>query len=98
MDMSETTITTAPLTSLHNTQALLADQDGITVEAVEVGGRFENGFTISFVNIDVAIAAIDRAKVRAVTEYLNNGGNPRNKRSIGAQFASAKKAVLKAAQ
>ena len=97
MDMSETTITTATLTSMHNMQALLADLDGITVEAAEVSGRFENGYTISFVNIDVAVAAIDKAKVRAVTEYLKNGGNPRNKRSIGAQFAAPRKAVLKAA-
>ena len=92
MDMSETTNTTDTLTSMHSTEALLADQDGITVEAVE------NGYTISFVDVDVAVAAIDRAKVQRVAEYLNSGGNPRNKRSIGSQFAAAKKAVVKAAQ
>lgn len=82
------TKTTATLTSMHGTARMLAEQNNITV--TELGS---NAYTISFNDVDAAIAAIDNAKAQAWSAYLNQGGNPRNKRSFSSQFASTKKAV-----
>jgi len=51
-------------------------------------------FTITFDDAFNALWAIDKAKEVAFRNYCKNGGNPRNKRSFGASFASVKKAII----
>lgn len=82
--------TTDKLTSTHGTAKhlegfLQVDIDGDT-------------FTVSFESETEALAAVEAAKAKRVSDYLRAGGNPRNKRSFGSQFASVKKAITKAAQ
>lgn len=83
---------TAPLSSTLGTAGKLVEHSDLEIS---VDG---DTFTVSF---DAAASAIDQvelAKDRAFTAYLRAGGNPRNRRSFGAQFAAVKKAILKAVE
>ena len=82
--------TTDPLTSSHGTNEKLAGFVEVKVDG--------DTFTVSFEDADEALAAVEAAKVEAFRQYLKAGGNPRNSRSFGSQFASVKKAITKAAQ
>lgn len=85
------TNTTATLTSRFGTADILAEQADLTIE------QSDSGYTIGFAAADAAIASIEKAKAKGWSAYLRAGGNPRNKRSYGSQFAAAKKAILAAA-
>ncbi len=54
----------------------------------------EGTFTVSFDDLAEALKALESAKAKAWNEYLRAGGNPANKRAVGAQFASVKKAMV----
>lgn len=82
---------TEPLTSMQGTANLLSQFSDLEI-TVEV-----DTFTVSFEDATAAIDQVDAAKDRSVAAYLRAGGNPRNRRSFGAQFAAVKRAILKAA-
>lgn len=90
--MSNTTTTAQIDTMFANTEALTAQ--GLVIDW-PVPGR--NIFTVTFTDTDEALAAVDAAKAQSWTEYLNAGGNRKNKRSFGSQFAAIKRAITKAA-
>jgi hypothetical protein len=89
MTTTQTPNTTTQIISRFRTvEALTA----INTEAYTVNGSNES-FTITFQDADAALAAIEKAKNTAWMAYLKAGGNPRNKRSHGTQFAAVKRAI-----
>jgi hypothetical protein len=86
--MSNTaTTSTAPINSVFNNELAAYGIDALETDA---------GFVIRFTDADQCIEAINKAKIAAVASYLKGGGNPRNKRAIGTQYAAMKRAVIKA--
>ena len=85
------TTTTAAINSQFNHQ--LGELASHGIDATET----DEGFVIRFTDHEECIAAIDKAKTAQYTRYIKNGGNPRNKRAFGTQFAAMKRAVIKAA-
>lgn len=86
-----TTNTTAPITSSWKPEYIAKH---LTVTTLSEDGRT---FSISFTDSTAALAALELAKNEDWKQYLREGGNPRNKRGHGAQYAAIKKAILKAA-
>lgn len=80
---------TATLTTERRTDEHLAaySTDAYSVEQVT------GGYVLRFTDADAALAAVEAAKVAAVKGYLRAGGNPRNRRSFGSQFAAVKRAI-----
>lgn len=81
------------MTTRFNTDQMLADRK-TNAYTVNITG---DTYTLTFENVEQALKAIETAKRIAFMEYVNGGGNPRNKRGFGAQFAQVKKAVVEAA-
>jgi hypothetical protein len=79
--------TTDKLTTVHSSN--IADYLQVT--------QLDGGYTITFDDLDQALAAVEKAKNASWQQYLKSGGNPRNKRSHGTQYAAIKKALIKAA-
>lgn len=82
-------ITTAKLTTVHNNN--LATTEHLTITT------FDDGYTITFDDVEIALKAVEQAKARSWAEYLASGGNPRNKRSHSSQYTAIAKAIKKAA-
>lgn len=82
--------TTAPIESRFRTAEEL--EGFLPVTLAEDGT-----FTVSFDDVESALKAVAKAKDAAWRTYLRNGGNPRNKRAVGAQWAGVTKAITKAA-
>lgn len=87
------TNTTAPISTNYRTGEELNnfETDAYTVQIINA-----RTYTVSFDDADAAIAAVEAAKIAAVAEYIRNGGNPRNRRGYGSQFAAVKRAILAA--
>lgn len=90
--MSETT--TAPIQSQRRSAELLLDYSN---RHLSVSVLDDDTFTVTFADLDQAIKAVESIKQAAFSAYVRNGGNPRNKRSFGSQFASIKRAMVAAA-
>ena len=89
--------TTKGITSRYRTADMLARYatDSVTV-TVTSEDQFTNTFTLTFANVDDALALIETTKAAQWADYMKGGGNARNKRAHGTQFAAVKKAVLAA--
>jgi hypothetical protein len=88
------TKTTKPLHTIVGTNNLLAEFDTL---AYTVHSSSSTRYTICFKDVDAALAAVEQAKDVAWARYIKNGGNPRNNRAHGSQFAAVKKAIIAAA-
>ena len=55
-------------------------------------------FVVNFEDEAAALKAVAKAKDAHWSNYLRNGGNPRNKRSVGSQWAAVTKAISKAVE
>lgn len=87
--MIHMTSTTAPISTRYRTNDHLA---AFQTEAYSVDGNGD-AFTVSFTDADAAIEAVEQAKLATVANYIRGGGNPRNRRAFGVQFAAVKRAI-----
>ena len=60
-------------------------------------GALTASITFDPADLDALVAEIDDTKAAHVSDYLRNGGNPRNKRGISTQYAAIKRAINLAA-
>ena len=90
------TQTTQQITTSFDVHKKLAEYatDHYTVNISLDRAQQPSVFTITFENAENALLAIEKAKAQAFKTYLENGGNPKNKRSFGSSFASVKKAII----
>lgn len=86
-------VTTSPISSQRGSADKLA---AIVTDAFTVAINADT-FTVTFTDAAAAIAAVEQAKDAAFRTYLRNGGNARNRRAVGSQFAAVKKAIQAAA-
>ena len=86
--------TTKGITSRYRTADMLARYatDGVTV-SITSEDQFTNTFTLTFTDVDDALALIETTKAATWADYMRAGGNSRNKRAHSTQFAAVKKAV-----
>jgi hypothetical protein len=82
-----TTITSA---AAHDTVYWLRDA-GLDVEGIK------EAFVVIFDDVDMALDCVKMASARAFANYVRQGGNARNKRAFGSQFAAVTKALRAAA-